>query len=126
MAPLQSIGLPNRNGAGALANTYLLETLTIDFDQNTIATFPVIAAVAGLRFVLTKVFLEFSGANTITFASGATNLTGPIDFIAGSYLELGNSDGIVWRGDQLNEAFNVTLAAAQQVAGYFNYVTISE
>lgn len=100
---------------------------TYAFDENTVSTFTVFTPDAGHRFVVVSFFLHFVGANTITFESGATDISGAIARGAGADLQvMANGPDPVLKGRAAGEAFEVQLASAAQVAGWFNIYQVMQ
>lgn len=94
---------------------------TVAFDQNTASTFAVVAAPTnGKRIRITGYELTSAGSNTIVFKDGTTALSGAMPLIAGSRLGVPPDEKPAFE-TRANTAFNVTLSAAVQVAGYFTY-----
>jgi len=118
--------MPNM-GEGSSLSLYsriVLNSTTVAFDENTAATFAAFTPAAGERFIVFRMFLHFAGANTITFRSGANDISGAIPFDAGCYMSWGESGEIfVLKGAATSEAFNIVLASAQQVTGWINIGT---
>jgi hypothetical protein len=84
---------------------------------NIAATGALVAAVAGQRIRVYKLFLaNTTGTTTLQFADGANNLTGVITLATATPLVL-PFDGNPWFLTSLGNAFNLTLGASTQVSG---------
>ena len=105
----------------------ILEIQTIAFDQNTTGDKTILAATAGKRFVCVNFWIHCTAANTLTFKSGSTNISGAIPMAAGQRLqEIGDLSVPVFKGSALNEAFILNMGSAAQVTGWFNVYEIDQ
>lgn len=103
----------------------IIKYQNVAFDQNTVADHTIFTPATGSRFVCTKVFLYFDAANTIRFERATTNLSGLMGFATGAYLELGDGEIPVFKGD-IDEAFILRVDTAAQVSGFFNVYEIDQ
>jgi hypothetical protein len=95
------------------------ESFTVRISVNAIGANTVRAAVADRRWVITKLTLVTGATgNAVTIVSGATSLTGPMDFPANTIYTDGDGDHVILRASNVNEAFVITLTAAQFVNGW--------
>jgi len=105
---------------GLLSDTKNLGSAVID--HNTAATHELIPGTAGQKIHVINLFFTAGGEVNITFLTGATPLTGPMNFGAageprGAMIPLGIGPLLCAPG----EAFNMTLSLAIQVSGFCTY-----
>lgn len=105
---------------GLLSDTRNL--LYASFSENTIDTHEMVGATAGQKIHIVNLVFTVAGAVGITLMSGATDISGPLDFgdtgeAKGAVIPLGL--GPIVCGT--NEAFNIDLDAAVYVNGFCTY-----
>lgn len=81
----------------------------------------IIAAVAGKRILVHRLYLVCAGATNLTFKRGTTALSGALPMSAGGGITFDIS-GEPWFTTGIAEAFNITSSGAFQVSGtvYFD------
>lgn len=98
-----------------------VKTRRVRFDENTIATFAVVAGVAGKTIKVKELHLVFVGANTLNIRTDATILAS-YPMIAGDQINL----GMIEHQDRhfetvAGEDLNFALTAALRVTGFVVY-----
>ena len=89
-------------------------------DEAAAASNEIVAAVAGQRIFVTSVVLVSSAANTLTWQSSATALSGAMSFAANGGYALGDG-GLPLMVTASGEALNLLCSAADQVSGHISY-----
>lgn len=87
--------------------------------ENTAATLPIVAAVAGKRIVVINLILSVTSGNTVVWKSGTTAISGAI---AESYTAGDSHAGILQTSK--GEALQFTLSSTDPVTGHLTYVLI--
>lgn len=91
------------------------------FNENTATTHWVITVPANLRFKVVHVMLVAEGDVAVTYYSGATALSGPMDLAANvGFVDHPGPDSPL-PGKALGDDFGIALSAAVQVSGYVLY-----
>lgn len=80
---------------------------------------------AGRRFCVLHIFIEAEGAVDVTFKSGATTLTGAINFGANDEKEWKNDGVPVIRGNAVGDNFIINLGGNVQVNGFAVLVEVT-
>jgi hypothetical protein len=89
----------------------------------TAASHPIVAAVPGKSIVLLSAFIKVANAQTLTWRSGTTPLTGAMAFATSDLMYAVDSEsGIVQTVP--GEALNLLVGAATQVSGSVTYAEV--
>ncbi|MBA7495819.1 hypothetical protein ES702_06410 [subsurface metagenome] len=93
-----------------------------EIDFGTLATHTIITATAGLKIKITSIVFTIGGETDITFISGSTDISGPMDFGGtGEPRGMVVPHGLFPLECGTGEDFKIQNAAAEQVSGYVIY-----
>lgn len=92
--------------------------------QSTSANNEIVTAVVGKKIRVTAVTLLCAGANTITFKSAATGITGPMTFAANGGFDTNRTPPNYFCETVAGEALNMTQTGATAVGGTLNYIEV--
>ena len=81
-----------------------------------------IATVAGARILVYQGFIAAATANTVTFQSTTTAITGPIGMIAGGQIQFPNT-GEPWLVTGSGQPLRATMGGSATFAGILHYKT---
>ena len=97
--------------------------LRATINESTAASNVQVAAVTGSQIVVVHVMLVCTVANTLTWQSASTALSGAMGFGAnGGYRDSDHDSGLF--ETVAGEALNLLSGSAQQVSGYLSYVLV--
>lgn len=93
-----------------------------EIDENSTGSQEIVAAVTGKKIRVVSFFLVVSDAQTLTWQSSSTGLTGAMAFAANGGMATGSEMGLF--ETQEGEALNLLLGSAVQVSGAVSYVEV--
>jgi len=88
-------------------------------NETTAASNEIVAAAAGKRILVVAVVVVCTGANTLTWRSATTALSGPMGFAANGGYALESDTGLFVTA--AGEALNLLSGSAAQVSGHLVY-----
>ncbi len=81
----------------------------------------IIAAVAGKRIFIYRLYFILGAATNITFKDGSTALTGAMPFLANGFMILDPTQ-VPWHQTAAGAAFNINSSNAVQVSGSVGFI----
>ncbi|MAH50424.1 hypothetical protein CMI37_31675 [Candidatus Pacearchaeota archaeon] len=96
--------------------------VTVNFDENTIATHEVVAAASGETITVHEVYLVSAGTTDIDFRSAATVKVGPFGWAAGDGIDVPAGGVVPFLRCVKGEAFQIALGSAIRVTGFIRYI----
>lgn len=109
-----------------MASTIQLSNVPVLFaviNESTAATNEIVAAVTGKKIrVMSYAIVCGGGANTVTWVSGSTNISGPMGFASLGGASVDQTYGCFETAS--GEALNLTQSAAVAVGGHVAYILV--